>query len=540
MVKEDHGLRQGSGEPRQRTVSHRVKAVLGLGIVGFLLYGIGCGPQFGDRAARQPASRLFHDWPKDRKPIFVLLVSGQQHGYLQPCGCSPIQYGGLERRFNVIQELKQKYNCPIVAVDLGDIPQPRGPQKLLKYVTSMEALKRLDYLAVGIGEKECLLPLLDGLANFALNNNNQPPHVLAGNLSQRTDNFPGAEAIAIEGGIHGILKVGFTSFVAPSVAQVINDPTIRFSQTALPQLIKELQTQQTQFKVLLYQGTEHEARQCAATHADFQVIVHLSQEEEPTEKAAVVGNTMLVNVGHKGRYIGLVGVYPSNQVAGKPFELYYQLLKIGPEYKTPPGQDASNPILALMEEYARKVKDQNFLQHFPQAKHPIQLQFPNAKYVGSEACKKCHEYAYDVWKRSKHAQAFQTLVDAKRPSLRQFDGECVVCHLTGFEYLTGYRNDKDTPKLKDVGCESCHGPGSEHADKANPNRRNPQLLQLMNPYKTPVDETADQKQQRMLRLNVFCQHCHDTDNDINWNIPPVKPGDPPRRWPDIIHMNPKE
>lgn len=171
--------------------------------------------------------------------------------------------------------------------------------------------------------------------------------------------------------------------------------------------------------------------------------------------------------------------------------MYYQLLKIGPEYKTPPGQDAANPILASLEEYARKVKDDNYLQHYAQTKHPMQIQpqFAGAKYVGSETCKKCHEFAYQVWQNSKHARAFQTLVNAKRPSLRQFDGECVICHVTGFEYLTGYRNDQATPQLKDVGCESCHGPGSIHADKKNPLWRNRQLLELMNPYKAPPNET---------------------------------------------------
>jgi Cytochrome c554 and c-prime len=547
MVKEDHGVKQGSERPRQWIAGRHAAAVLLLVFTGLLWYGIGCGPQFGGGPADKSPSRLFHDWP-NRKPVFVMLLSGQQYGYLQPCGCSPIQYGGLERRYNLIQRLKAERawptaGAPLVAVDLGDIPQPRGPQKLLKYVTSMEVLKRLDYTAVGIGENECALPLIEGLANFALNNqiNNvqQPPHVLAGNLSQRANQFPGAEAVAFREAGNGVPKIGVASVVAPSVAQTIKDPTVKFNNNALPGLIKELQNNNAEFKVLLCQGTEQEAKQYTAAHPDFQVILHLSLEEEPPENPTMVGNTMLVSVGHKGRYVGLVGVFPGKQ-PGHPYELYYQLLKIGPEYKTHPGQDATNPILASLEEYAQKVKDDNYLQHYAQTKHPMQIQFPDAKYVGSEACKNCHEFAYMVWKNSKHAHAFHTLETATRPKLRQFDGECVVCHVIGFEYLTGYRNEKDTPQLKDVGCESCHGPGSIHADKKNPNWRKRQLLELMNPYKTPLEETAEQKQQRMLKLHVFCQHCHDTDNDVGWNNPPVKQGDPPRRWHDIKHMNPKD
>jgi hypothetical protein len=262
----------------------------------------------------------------------------------------------------------------------------------------------------------------------------------------------------------------------------------------------------------------------------------LSAEEEPPENPNWVNSTMLVTVGHKGRYVGLVGVFASNR-PGLPYELYYQLMRIGPEYKTPLGKDADNPILGLLEDYARKVQNDDYLRMYSQGKHPIQVQYKDATYVGSDKCKKCHEHAYEVWAKSKHALAFQTLVDAKRPSLRQFDGECVVCHVVGFEYNSGYRNEVATPHLKNVGCESCHGPGSEHVNNKN---RKPALLKLMNPYKAPPNETEDQKAIRLRQLNIFCQHCHDVDNDVGWNDPPIKPGELPRRWPPISHMTPKD
>jgi hypothetical protein len=537
MVKEDQGLELGCTNRPRKTLGGFITPLV-LPWLGLLFYGIGCGPQPGGQQGEKPPSRLFHDWPPpNQKPIFVLLLSGQQHGYLQPCGCSPIQYGGLERRYNLIQELKRK-EWPIVAMDLGDIPQERGPQKLLKYVTSMESLELLGYTAVGMGKTEGALPFIDGLANFALNNqkgNKQlPPHVLAGNLQGRDPNFPGAEAVAFEERVKGVPRIGVTAVVAPSVEKQINDPTIKFVPLAqaLPGLLKELQNGKSEFNVLLFQG---DAQEAATLPPGFQVILQPSDEEEPPENPLWVNGSLLVNVGHKGRYVGLVGVYPGKP--GKPFDLYYQLLRIGPEYKTPPGQDAANPILGELEKYARKVRDDNYLQMYSQTKHPIQIAFPNSKYVGSAACQKCHAFAFQVWQNSKHAKAFQTLVNAKRPSLREFDGECIQCHVVGFEYNTGYRNDKATPHLKDVGCESCHGPCSEHVDNKN---RKPALLQLMNPFKAPPNETEEQKGIRMRQMHVFCQKCHDVDNDVGWNVPPVKAGEPPRRWHDIIHMTPKE
>src|SRR5262245_23753911 len=51
----------------------------------------------------QHANEPFKGWPK---PELVLVLSGQMHGYMLPCGCSRPQYGGLERRYNFLQKLQ--------------------------------------------------------------------------------------------------------------------------------------------------------------------------------------------------------------------------------------------------------------------------------------------------------------------------------------------------------------------------------------------------------------------------------------------------
>jgi nitrate/TMAO reductase-like tetraheme cytochrome c subunit len=98
----------------------------------------------------------------------------------------------------------------------------------------------------------------------------------------------------------------------------------------------------------------------------------------------------------------------------------------------------------------------------------------NLEYVGSKYCKLCHDYEYEKWMASKqvfipglskqaspdsrHAGAFATLEKVNS----EYDPECVVCHVVGMQYQTGYISPTKTPELKDVGCENCHGPGSEH------------------------------------------------------------------------------
>ena len=101
--------------------------------------------------------QLFRNWGK---PDLVLVVSGEQHGYLLPCGCSHPQKGGLERRYNLIEALRER-GWPVDAVDLGNVPQivaPSGPvglpniQGLIKYRYAMKAMAIMGYTAVGIGE----------------------------------------------------------------------------------------------------------------------------------------------------------------------------------------------------------------------------------------------------------------------------------------------------------------------------------------------------------------------------------------------------
>jgi hypothetical protein len=70
----------------------------------------------------------------------------------------------------------------------------------------------------------------------------------------------------------------------------------------------------------------------------------------------------------------------------------------------------------------------------------------------------CHAEDYRIWQRTAHAKAMQTLIDEKHDK----DPECVVCHVVGLEFEGGFQSMQKTPTLKDVGCESCHGPARKH------------------------------------------------------------------------------
>ena len=83
-----------------------------------------------------------------------------------------------------------------------------------------------------------------------------------------------------------------------------------------------------------------------------------------------------------------------------------------------------------------------------------------ATYVGNEACNQCHEEAVAFWKTTRHNGAWRTLEKVDK----QFDYECTGCHVTGWAQPGGatMAGVADAATLRDVGCETCHGPGSTH------------------------------------------------------------------------------
>jgi hypothetical protein len=231
--------------------------------------------------------------------------------------------------------------------------------------------------------------------------------------------------------------------------------------------------------------------------------------------------------------------------------LKYQLVPLGEEYLTPqdPAAEKANASLALLEDYAKQVKDRNLLAKVPQVPHPAQIQAANLNltYIGSEKCASCHQGEFAKWGDTKHSHALEALEKvAKRPGLRNFDGECVVCHVVGLGYKTGFENAEKTPHLKHVGCESCHGPGSGHASAPN----NADLLKLLSTWKqdksdrlpdvatmeklaklNPLERGAmpiPPAQQRMINtVTSACMKCHDTDNDPHFDLF--------KYWPQIVH-----
>ncbi len=532
---EGSASRNASLSPRHRlaALAALIAVVIGIVFGGYVVVGRGASESKGTSSTRKstlpqdanpaiPPPKLLEGPPPD----LVLLLSGEMHGYLQPCGCARPQLGGLERRYELWKQLRDK-GWPVSAADLGELaPKPATEQGRIKFETALASLKLMNYAAVGLGSAELTLPL-DQALGIALNY--QPPVMLAANLNDADGQFPEMFRRWTLDQPHKPdgLKVAYVGLVSDHTAAEIRrlDPSLKFhpANDVLTEVLKEVNEAKADVRVLLFVGSQDEARQLLASHPVFQVVVTRDISDEPSAIARQEHGALLVSLGHKGKYVGLMGVYrKADPTEESRFDFRYQLVSLSPHFEL--SGEQTNPVREEMRNYVLRVFNGDFLSRSPKSSHPIQVDQPEAKYVGAEACKDCHKKAYATWIQSKHAKAYENLVKYGEPIARrerkgesaqligrQFDPDCVRCHTTGFEYKTGFVSETATPHLLGNQCENCHGPSSLHvADPKNPG--------FYRPLRLAIGKQVEMQ---------LCRKCHDGDNDPHFNLELY--------WPQVRH-----
>ncbi len=79
-------------------------------------------------------------------------------------------------------------------------------------------------------------------------------------------------------------------------------------------------------------------------------------------------------------------------------------------------------------------------------------------YAGNFKCRLCHRDFFVGRKHDVHDQAFARVLKSGHGENEQ----CLGCHTTGYGVKGGFKSLTLTPRLANIQCEGCHGPGSEH------------------------------------------------------------------------------
>ncbi len=450
--------------------------------------------------------KIFEDWPK---PKVALVITGMEEGYLEPCGCAGLDRmkGGMSRRHTFFQELRKK-GWPVVGLDVGGLVRGFGRQAELKFQTTVEGKRKMAYDAITFGADDLRLPAGELVAVAADVNGKPSPFVTANVGLFGFDAQITPKSRIIEA---GKMKIGVTAVLGKSYQKEIHNDEIEMAdpESALKKIVPELK-KSSDYRVLLAHAKMDEAIALAKKFPEFNVvIVSDGQPEPPAMPEKIPGTkTLLITVGYKGMNAIVLGLFDD---AEEPFR--YQRVPLDSRFA------ASPDMKLLMTAYQQQLQTIGFeglgLRALP---HP--LAETNGQYIGTEKCASCHEKSYDVWKKSGHARAFDTLSKLDPP--RDFDPECVSCHVTGwhptkyFPYASGFVSKKKTPHLVNVGCEDCHGPGEKHA--AAELGSNKQLQEQCR--KTIIVTKAEAKKQQ-------CYSCHDLDNSPDFDFD--------KYWPFVEH-----
>ena len=484
-----------------------------------------------------PPKPLFEGW---LAPQAVLVFTGEQHGYLEPCGCTAGQIGGLARRADLMRLLQEEKQWPTASFDLGGaLREDRvgRKQELMKFETTRAALRLMDYDAMAYGPEEIRLTAgtLYELHMAEEAEGNPSPEFLSANVylfgdRETTGELPTpVESRVIEvGGV----KVAVTAVLGTSIWSTLFAEGLTSEQTlfgyetpaaALDRVLPDLKAEDPDVLVLLSHATAEESRELAEEFGDFDLVVSAGGPEDGAIEPETIGETLLLHPGRKGKAAGVVGVYPD----GDEHDLRFELVTLDGERF-----DHSPAIHALLEEYvARLETERPDLSELP-IEHPRGTEF-----VGAARCGECHKKAYGAWKKSKHSHAFESLSkgrpDDENYIVRTFDAECLACHSTGWDpqqalrYTSGFVDEETTPHLAGQQCENCHGPGGRHVELEEAFRaggsETDELLAVRRELQLKKDEA---------RKNL-CIKCHDLDNSPTFDTA-EKPFDT-YWWPKVEH-----
>jgi hypothetical protein len=383
-----------------------------------------------------------------------IVFTGEQMGFLEPCGCAGLdnQKGGYMRRYTLLEQLRGK-GWPLVPLDAGGMVRRYGPQAQIKLQRSFEALIKMQYDVIGFGAKELRLDVLSEAANLS------PNPLTSANIGlvDFESGFTQRYKIVEQGGY----RIGVTAVLGEQLtkeASTMSDLVTMPPAEAIAEVLPELLAQKCDQLVLLSYARVDETKKLAAKFPQFKWVVAAQGGDEPPYEPIelVPGKQYLIEVGHKGMYAVVIGLYRQ----GEP-EFRYQKVPLDHRFEDAPA------MKQLMVDYQHQLETLGLEALTRRAiDHPQGGQF-----AGSEACMDCHSTAHEVWINSPHAHATKTLEELTPP--RHHDPECLSCHVTGWDpqgyspYTSGYESLTKTPHLTTNGCENCHGPAKKHVDAEN-------------------------------------------------------------------------
>lgn len=414
------------------------------------------------------AAALSCDKPVELARLTVL-ITGNVESYIENCGCTSGQFGGLVRMARLARQEREAALRPHAAdkgrpaaamlIDVGNFASNNDEVTRINSVGIVRGLATLDYDAVGLGHKELAYPQ-DEL--WKLLGNSKLP-LTAANLRFTTP--PAGEDLSAELGalVSDYLivetdpgyRVGIIHVIDVKVQEVIGELN-GFELSDAAQAVR---------RILDAHGSE----------ADYWLLSVADASQGGTGPEAFRQMPELIQIiGFKGQRLRekMDDAPPSPPYfVDPPYTKAKDVLRSVTFFKqnqTPPVvqmerlavPESVNPdeqVQAIIAELAPQLERLEVEQAMAlQEVHPV--------YVGYESCRACHAEVVEQQLTTHHVEALTSLVEKDQAR----SAACLPCHVVGHARLPGVTSSggwnviNDQLEMRGVRCESCHGPGEYH------------------------------------------------------------------------------
>jgi Cytochrome c554 and c-prime len=434
--------------------------------------------------------------PGERR--LTVFYTAEVHGTPEPCGCTSDPLGDVARYAALVRTAAR--SGPVLLVDAGGLSFPESSTPKEKQANAARATFLGDALgrigppfAAGLAETD----IMPGSGVFA-------PERVASNIS-RAKNVTASRLETVGGVRVGIIGVADPA-LASGIAATAEDPVAAAKREAAA-----LRSKGAELVIALAPVEKPLARR-VARDAAVDLVVLGRQVGHGMDRAEKVGNAFIVAPADELQRVGridlvwrgkapLVDAGGPDAAALRRVEIDRSIGRIDDElkawtaasggdqafiaakradrtalvaeraqldtpWKAPDGTYFTNRLIPLRRSLPRDEKVAAQMRKLDAAIAAINLKSakppPPAEpgrpfYVGDAKCTGCHKTAAAFWKKTVHASAWKTLVDGGK----QNDYKCVGCHVTGYGEIGG-SSLGHTDRLRNVQCETCHGPGSTH------------------------------------------------------------------------------
>lgn len=418
---------------------------------------------------------------------FAIYYTCDTRGHIEPCGCTTGMEGGISRRSYF---LSNNASGDYLLVDAGDVSAGPREWELLELEYILKGYESMGYHAVNIGHREVsigyedLKKLSEKYPDFVSANVAGPNGELVFSPFKIVKLSNGSRC-----GIIGVVDDGLTA------DQLGKDLSVTSPVDAISKYLPDVKAQ-SDFIVLLAFTDPQKMKAIADQFFEIDIIVGGKVPQASGEPIARNKTTIVYNTG-KGKRVGRLNIKTLPE-GGREFSNEFFVLA--------ESMQRDKRIVDLIADFKQELKQKDFTVHKDDEEGLTSITAARSKnansYVGPAACKVCHAKEYEIWSKSGHAHAFDSL--EKKDD--HYNPRCIKCHTVGYMSSDGYVNARLTPKLKNVSCESCHGRGRYHA-------------------RLKAGEDVGVK--KVFMKNVNCTECHDEDNSPEF--------DRKKYWEKIAH-----